>query len=167
MYIAGLDHFSYVPNLIPFPISQKCLKHECAYIAHYSANSLHNSAPVQRNTVLVTKNTPNLSFYHLTFSVLPCSWYCRQPSDCKITWDHFSSIPLWSRCDLTLNQNPTVRPMRKIPRQPYPNSPKQLSPPDPTTRPKAETWYARRYPTLSKECWAIGMGSDKGFSVGG
>ena len=65
--------FQLRPDLIPFPISQKCLKHECACIAHYSANSLHNSAPVWRTTVLVTKNTPNLSFYHLTFSLLPCS----------------------------------------------------------------------------------------------
>jgi len=55
-----------------FPISQKYLKHECAYIAHYSANSLHNSAPVWRTTVLVTKNNLDLSFYHFIFSLLPC-----------------------------------------------------------------------------------------------
>ena len=46
---------------------------QCACIAHYSANSQHNSAPVWRTTVLVTKNNPNLSFYHLTFSPLPYS----------------------------------------------------------------------------------------------
>ena len=42
-------------------------------MAHYSANSLHNSAPVWRTTVLVTKNTLDLSFYHFIFSPLPYS----------------------------------------------------------------------------------------------